>query len=99
MKRNLLNDTINFGMGLFNTSKEKIENFVEDMVDRGEVASEDSKKVIDDILSQVEKEKANLKKFVKENIKESIDLTEYVKKDEVQGIIRDELKKIFPNKE
>lgn len=98
MARKFLDKSIDFGIGLFNNSKEKIEKFVSEMVDKGELASGDAKKVIDELVNQVEKEKDGFKKFVKENIKESIDMSEYVKKDEIRSIIKDELKNMFPDK-
>ncbi|MDO5719020.1 MAG: hypothetical protein Q4P34_08555 [Tissierellia bacterium] len=99
MPKKIIDDTINFGLGLFHYSKDKIEQLVDEMVDRGEVAKEDAKNLIDDLVSKGEKEKLELTKIVKDNIKNSIDMSQYVRKDEIKSIIRDELKNILTDKD
>lgn len=95
MANKFIDDGINFGLGIFNYSKEKIEDLVQELVDRGDVNTNEAKEYVDRLIERGREEKNNLSKFVKDNIKESIDLSQYAKKDEVRSMIREELRKIF----
>ena len=52
----ILRKTILLGLGLISLTKEKAEGVVDDLVKRGEVASEDRYKAVDSLLKEAEKQ-------------------------------------------
>jgi len=49
---NFLEKTLQFGLGLAAYSREKIEELVEEMVRRGEVAGKDARKLADELVEK-----------------------------------------------
>lgn len=81
---------INFGVGLFAFSKEKIEALVEDMVERGEVKKEEASQVVDDLVQKGEEQRNKMNVYIDEQIAEKT--ADFATKDDVRQIIREELK-------
>ena len=52
----IIRKTMLLGLGLISLSKEKAEGVVDDLVRRGEVASEDKFKAVDSLLKEAEKQ-------------------------------------------
>jgi polyhydroxyalkanoate synthesis regulator phasin len=50
--------TVHFGLGLFDYTKEKVENLVEEMVKRGELNQQDSSKAVEELWEKAEKEQS-----------------------------------------
>ncbi len=64
-----LKKTLNFGLGLFDYTKEKVENLVEEMVKRGELSKQESSQAVEELWQRAEKEQA----FFWEKVKDFID--------------------------
>lgn len=80
---------INFGMGVFAYSKEKIEDFVDDMVKKGEVRKEDAHDLVQNLIDKGEGQRAKLDDYINEKVAEK--LSDFATKEEVRKIIRQEL--------
>jgi polyhydroxyalkanoate synthesis regulator phasin len=52
----IIRKTLLLGLGLISLTKEKAESMVDDLVKRGEVASEDKFKAVDSLLKEAEKQ-------------------------------------------
>jgi polyhydroxyalkanoate synthesis regulator phasin len=57
-----------FGWGVASTTREKIEEAVEDMVKRGEVASADRSKAIDELHQKAQAAATEIRKIVDERV-------------------------------
>ena len=56
----IIRKTVLLGLGLISLTKEKAEGVVDDLVKRGEVASEDRYKAVDSLLKEAEKQEEEL---------------------------------------
>jgi polyhydroxyalkanoate synthesis regulator phasin len=56
----IIRKTVMLGLGLLTLSKEKAEGVVDDLIKRGEVASEDKFKAVDSLLKEAEKQEEEL---------------------------------------
>jgi polyhydroxyalkanoate synthesis regulator phasin len=56
----IIRKTMLLGLGLFTLTKDKAEGVVDDLVKRGEVASEDKYKAVDSLLKEAEKQQEEL---------------------------------------
>ena len=93
---NIIEDGINFGMGLFAYSREKIEEMVEKMVAKGEVQRKDAQSFANDLIKKGEAQREELSRMVKGEVQETlqdIGLTAdtRVTKDDIREIIREEI--------
>jgi polyhydroxyalkanoate synthesis regulator phasin len=64
-----LKKTYLFGLGLASLTKERVEEIVDEMVKRGEVAEKDRSKVLDDLLTRAKEEQQKLTGTIKETVK------------------------------
>ena len=87
----LLEKSINVGAGLFSYSREKIENLVDELVKRGDVARKDASSFVDDLVKKGEEQKIEFRKIIREEIEKTLDITTLAKKEDIREIIREEL--------
>lgn len=97
---NFINDSINFGFGLFAYSREKLEKMVEALVDSGKVEKKEAQNFLHQMIQKGEDERAEVKRMVKDEVKTAMsDINEVrgaqggITKEEIREIIREELKK------
>lgn len=91
---NFIEDSINFGMGLFAYSREKIEEIVEKMVEKGEVQRKDAQSFAADLIRKGEQQREDLHKMVKEEVQSVLNADKSdccITKEELREIIREEL--------
>jgi polyhydroxyalkanoate synthesis regulator phasin len=62
----LLRKTYLAGLGLATLTKERIEEIVDELVKRGEIAEQDRRKVLDDLLSRAREEQRRLTQKITE---------------------------------
>ncbi|MDD4716187.1 MAG: hypothetical protein PHT34_06575 [Oscillospiraceae bacterium] len=95
---NWLEKSVHMGLGLFMYSREKIEDFVEDLVSRGEVAQKDARQFAGDLVKRGEEQKEALKKMIDENIDSTLNHMNIAKKEdlitkeEIQAIVKEQVK-------
>lgn len=91
---NLFEKSVNFGLGLFAYSKEKVETMVDEMVKKGEINKGDAQSFVSELMEKGERQKQELKTLIKESIKENLDLNTVTDKEEIRKIVREEILKI-----
>jgi polyhydroxyalkanoate synthesis regulator phasin len=89
----IFEDTINLGFGLFAYSREKIEEMVEKMVQKGEVAKKDASSFVSELTTKGEMERKELKKIIGDEIRDAMEVLKPITREEIRQIIRDEMNK------
>jgi polyhydroxyalkanoate synthesis regulator phasin len=96
---NLFEKSINLGLGLLVHSREKVEELVEELVSKGEVAHKDARQFAAELVQKVEEQKQELKKLIQAEVAKTLDHAnvakkdELVTKDEIREMIREEIRK------
>ena len=93
---NILEDSINFGMGLFAYSREKIEQMVEKMVEKGEVQKKDAQSFANDLIRKGDEQRKELHDMVTGEVRtalQEVGLSSSccVSKEDIREIIREEI--------
>jgi polyhydroxyalkanoate synthesis regulator phasin len=68
----ILKKTWLLGLGLASMTSEKIEELVDDLIKRGEVAEKDRSKAVDDLFRRMREEQEKLGKTVREYVKKTV---------------------------
>ena len=68
----ILTKTLTLGMGALNFTKEKAENFVEDLVKRGQVPKQEAANVVDALLKRGEQETSEIKGFISRWVQQAL---------------------------
>jgi polyhydroxyalkanoate synthesis regulator phasin len=68
----LLKKTYLAGLGLATLTKDRIEEIVDELVKRGEVAEKDRKQVMDELLARARDEQQKLSTTIKESVKKVV---------------------------
>jgi polyhydroxyalkanoate synthesis regulator phasin len=94
---NLLERSMNLGLGLFAYSREKIEAVVDELVNKGEVSRKDAQKLVSELVIKGKEQREELKKLIKDEVKESLDYVNIARKedlltkDDIKNIVREQL--------
>ena len=91
---NLLEDTINFGFGVFSYSRDKLEKIVEKLVDIGRVEKKDAHEFMQNLINKGEEQRKEIKKYIKEEVTDALSAAGRITKDDIREIIREELSKL-----
>lgn len=62
----ILKKSLAFGLGAASFSAERLKTFADEMVARGEMSSDEAKKLIDDISGQAEEQKKSIENWMRE---------------------------------
>ncbi|WP_054958072.1 phasin family protein [Paenibacillus dakarensis] len=68
----LLKKAISLGLGLTVISKEKVEKIVDDLVERGELASSESNALVNRLIERGEEEQSQIKAIIYEQVKRTL---------------------------
>ncbi len=68
----LIKKTYLAGLGLVSMTTEKVEELVDDLIKRGEVAEKDRSKAVNDIINRVQEEQEKLFKTVRDYVKKVV---------------------------
>ena len=94
---NLLNDAVNFGVGLFAYSKEQIEKTVENLVDTGKVQRQDAQSFAQKLTEQGKEQRDEIQSMINKTVRtnlEEMGITNQSKPltaEDVREIVREEL--------
>ena len=66
--KDILKRTMAFGLGAAAFSAEKIKQFADDMVVRGEMSSDEAKKWVDEVSQKADSEKTKMQEWVREQV-------------------------------
>ena len=84
--RNFMKKSFAFGLGLAVTSKEQIERTVDELVKKGEIAPEESKRMINQMMERGEEERKNLTKMIRDQVYHMLKDLDVATKEEVTDI-------------
>lgn len=82
----LFKKAISLGLGLTVVSKEKIENIVDDLVKRGELAPAESKALVNRLVERGEEEQSQIKKYIYEQVQRVLSELDVSKESDVVSL-------------
>lgn len=94
---NAFEKSINLGLGLLLYSREKVEEFVEELVGKGEVAKKDARQFASELVQRGEEQREELKKLIQSEVTKALDFANVAKKediatkDEIAEIVREQV--------
>lgn len=98
---NLFEKSINLGLGLFVYSREKVEELVEELVGKGEIAKKDARQFAGELVKRGEEQRNELKKLIKDEVAEALDYVNVAKKEdivtkeEISQIVREQIVQVL----
>lgn len=92
--KDLIEKSINLGLGIAATTKEKVEKIVDEIVTKGQLTKEEKPNTVQEILDNLEKGETELKKKTSRVVTEVLNKLERTSKKDIK-----ELRKILSNAE
>jgi polyhydroxyalkanoate synthesis regulator phasin len=89
---NSFEKSINLGLGLLVYSREKIEELVEELVNKGEVAKKDARQFAGELVQRGEEQREELKKMIQSEVAKALDNVHVAKKEDI--VTKDEIREI-----
>lgn len=77
-----------FGIGVISLTQEKIEEFSQEMIKKGEMSKEEGKKFVKDVLSEKEKQMKDIENKINKRVKETFEKSGVVMKSDVAALER-----------
>ncbi len=77
-----------FGIGVVSLTQEKIEEFTQEMIKKGEMSKEEGKKFVKEVLSEKEKQLKDIEKKINEKVKENLKKSGIVMKGDIAALER-----------
>ena len=102
---NSFDKSISLGLGLLLYSREKVEELVEELVDKGEVARKDARQFAGELVQRGEEERAELKKLVQGEVTvvlERLNMAmkdDFVTKNEIREIVNEQIQQALREQE
>jgi polyhydroxyalkanoate synthesis regulator phasin len=84
--RDLLSKLISLELGLWSTTKDKIQGFVEEMIRVGEVSQEEGKKLVDEYIARGNKSRQELRNEIDKMILESVNRQDLITRSEFEQL-------------
>ncbi len=86
-----------FGIGVISLTQEKIEEFSQEMIKKGEISKEEGKKFVKEVLSEKEKQLKDIEEKINERVRENIKKSGVVMKSDIASLERkiEKLEKII----
>ena len=75
-----------FGIGVISLTQEKIEEFSQEMIKKGELSREEGKKFVKEVLSEREKQMKDLEDKINDRVKETLGKSGVVMKSDVAAL-------------
>ncbi len=89
---NSFEKSINLGLGLLVYSREKIEELVEELVSKGEVAKKDARQFAVELVQRGEEQREELKKLIQSEVTKALENVNIAQKDDI--VTKDEIREI-----
>ncbi len=77
-----------FGIGVISLTQEKIEEFSQEMIKKGEMSREEGKKFVKDVLSEKEKQMKDFEDKINERVKDTLEKSGVVMKSDISALER-----------
>lgn len=97
--------SINLGLGLLVYSREKVEELVEELVNKGEVAKKDARQFAGELIQRGEEQREELKKLIQGEVIIALGHVNVARKDdlvtknEIKDIVREQIQQAFREQE
>lgn len=91
---NLLNDMLNFQVGLFAYSRDRIEKMVEKMVDQGKIERKDAQSFAHDMVEAGEQQRKEVQKMVQDSVRENLEAMGITKNNAGSGVTAEQVRQI-----
>ena len=75
-----------FGIGVISLTQEKVEEFSQEMIKKGELSREEGKKLVKDILSEREKQMKDLEDKINARVKDTLEKSGVVMKSDIAAL-------------
>ncbi len=75
-----------FGIGVVTLTQEKIEEFSQEMIKKGEFTREEGKKFVKQVLSEQEKEMKGLEEKINDKVKETLEKSGFVMRSDITSL-------------
>ena len=75
-----------FGIGVISLTQEKIEEFSNEMIKKGELSREEGKKFVKEVLFEKEKQLKDLEDRINDKVKETLDKSGVVMKSDIDAL-------------
>ncbi len=98
---NSFEKSINLGLGLLMYSREKVEELVEELVSRGEVARKDARQFAVELMQKGEEQREELKKLIQSEVIKALDHVnvarkeDLVTKDDIREIVKEQVRLVL----
>lgn len=90
--KEFVDKSLNFGLGLAVYSREKIEELVEEMVQKGEVAKKDARDLAGDLVKKGEEQRNQVQKMVHDEVTKILDKMDLARKSDIKEQVAAALK-------
>ncbi|MFZ2410532.1 MAG: phasin family protein [Candidatus Methanoperedens sp.] len=77
-----------FGIGVISLTQEKIEEFTQEMVKKGEISKDEGKKFVKEMLSEQEKQLKEIEEKINEKVRENLKKSGVVMKSDIASLER-----------
>lgn len=74
------------GIGLISMTEEKITEFTNELIDKGELNKEEGKKLVKEIIEEKKKQKEEIEDKISKKVNEYIEKVNYAKSDDVKEL-------------
>ncbi|MFZ3133004.1 MAG: hypothetical protein WA125_18325 [Desulfosporosinus sp.] len=98
---NAFEKSINIGLGLLLYSREKVDELVEELVGKGEVAKKDARQFAGELMQRGEEQREELKKLIQSEVANALvhvnvaRKEDLVTKDELREIVREQMQQVL----
>jgi polyhydroxyalkanoate synthesis regulator phasin len=75
-----------FGIGVISLTQERIEEFSQEMIKKGEMSREEGKKFVKEVLSEKEKQLKDLEDKINEKVRENIQKSRVAMKEDIAAL-------------
>ncbi|MBU3967031.1 MAG: phasin family protein [Euryarchaeota archaeon] len=75
-----------FSVGVFSLTQEKVEEFTQDMIKKGDISREEGKKFVKEVLSEKEKQISDLEDKINENVEKVMKKSGVVMKSDISAL-------------
>lgn len=98
--KNIIEKSINLGLGIAATTKEKVESLVDDLIAKGQLEKQEKSKAVKEIMDKIEKSETEFKEKTRAVVNETVNNFGFATKKEINNLketISDLQKKISTN--
>jgi len=81
-----LKKLVNLGFGAWALTCEKVEQVADELIKKGEIASEEKKKYVDDIIDKIEAQKKEIETKIQKIVSDTLKKLKYAKQKDIESL-------------